>query len=78
VDFIKSLFLGEFNFIIPISYIIAGTLVAIFVFTVRYLLYTKRKKAFAKEISNSQKRSLQENKKLANEEDGQAVQEKRI
>ncbi|HCW03703.1 MAG TPA: hypothetical protein DGK91_03660 [Clostridium sp.] len=78
MDFIKSLFLGEFNFIIPISYIIAGTLVAIFVFTVRYLLYTKRKKAFAKEISNSQKRSLQENKKLANEEDGQAVQEKRI
>jgi Ca2+-dependent lipid-binding protein len=78
VDFIKSLFLGEFNFIIPISYIIAGILVAIFVFTVRYLLYTKRKKAFAKEISNSQKRSLQENKKLANEEDGQAVQEKRI
>lgn len=78
MDFIKSLFLGEFNFIIPISYIIAGILVAIFVFTVRYLLYTKRKKAFAKEISNSQKRSLQENKKLANEEDGQAVQEKRI
>ena len=78
MDFIKSLFLGEFDFIIPISYIIAGILVAIFVFTVRYLLYTKRKKAFAKEISNSQKRSLQENKKLANEEDGQAVQEKRI
>ncbi|NLZ49089.1 MAG: hypothetical protein GX895_09965 [Clostridiales bacterium] len=48
MDFVKSLLLGKFNFIIPISYIIIGIFVAVLVFTIRYILYSKRKKAFAR------------------------------
>ena len=44
MNFLMSLFSGEFNFTVPISYIVAGTLAAVFIFTVRYVLYTKRKR----------------------------------
>lgn len=78
MDFIKSLLLGEFNFIIPISYIIAGTVLAVFIFAVRYILYTRRKKAYAKRVATSQKTQLEEHSQLVKEENGQAVQETMI
>lgn len=78
MDFVKRLFLGEFNFIVPVSYMISGILVAIFIFTARYAVYTKRKKAFEKRSNSLNKKQLQENIQLVKEENGQAIQEKMI
>ena len=78
VDFIKRIFLGEFNFILPVSYMIAGILIAIFIFTVRYVVYTKRKRAFAKQISSLNEKPIEENIPLVKDENGQAIQEKII
>ncbi|NLM36396.1 MAG: hypothetical protein GX206_13225 [Clostridiales bacterium] len=78
MNFLMSLFSGEFNFTVPISYIVAGTLAAVFIFTVRYVLYTKRKKAFANQTINLGKKQQQDNIQLVNEETGQALQENMI
>lgn len=78
MDFIKIIFLGEFNFILPVSYMIAGILIAIFIFTVRYVVYTKRKRAFAKQISSLNEKPIEENIPLVKDENGQAIQEKII
>ena len=48
MSFVYKLLSGEFDFIIPISYIIFGGVVAIIVFWVRYSTYMKRKKQYAK------------------------------
>lgn len=47
MSFIFKLLNGELNFIIPISYIIIGTLAALIIFTMRYVVYKKRKKFYA-------------------------------
>ena len=78
MDFIKRIFLGEFNFILPVFYMIAGILIAIFIFTVRYVVYTKRKRAFAKQISSLNEKPIEENIPLVKDENGQAIQEKII
>lgn len=48
MNFVYKLLSGEFDFIIPISYIIFGGAVAIIIFWVRYSTYMKRKKQYAK------------------------------
>jgi len=57
---------------------IAGILIAIFIFTVRYVVYTKRKRAFAKQISSLNEKPIEENIPLVKDENGQAIQEKII
>jgi uncharacterized membrane-anchored protein YhcB (DUF1043 family) len=48
MSFIFKLLDGEFNFIIPISYMIIGVMVAVLIFAIRYGVYKKRKKLYAK------------------------------
>lgn len=48
MDFLVGLLKGEYNFIVPISFIILGAIVGIMIFVVRYSVYINRRKSFAK------------------------------
>jgi hypothetical protein len=48
MKFIYRILKGEFNFIIPVSYMLIGMISAGVIFIVRYTLYMKRKKHFLK------------------------------
>lgn len=48
MNFIYRILKGEFNFIIPVSYMIIGMVFAGVIFLIRYTFYMKRKKYFLK------------------------------
>ncbi len=46
MELIRRVFLGDFNRVIPMSFIVIGVFLSFLISTTRYLLYIKRKKAF--------------------------------
>jgi len=48
MNFIYDLLKQKFDFIIPLFYIIIGIVAAIVIFLVRFSIYTKRKRYYAK------------------------------
>jgi hypothetical protein len=53
MNFLFKVMTGEFNFIIPISYMAMATIVATFVFILRYTVYKVRKRHYFSKSSDA-------------------------
>ncbi|MDF2820598.1 MAG: hypothetical protein K0R15_1039 [Clostridiales bacterium] len=48
MDFVARILSGEFNYIVPISFILIGMIAGVIIFVIRYSVYTSRKNNYIK------------------------------